>query len=97
MWKPFKFKFTCRLFRDHDYQLRREPAALFLECKRCGHRSHGWNLAERRVRRADSTLRLLMADSGEAARAVRSAGTHSDTWVPLKDAGELRLTFDRED
>jgi len=91
MWKPFK----CRLFREHDYQLRREPGALLLECKRCGHRSPGWNVSERRVRAADSPLRLLMAASGEAAaRAVGAADEPGlEIWGTSIDAGELRLTF----
>lgn len=94
MWKPFK----CRLFREHDYYLRREPAELFLECRRCGHRSPGWNLSERRVKRGDSPLRLFIAESGEAVRAVRAAdGAASEIWATLSDGEELRLTFARED
>ena len=94
MWKPFK----CRLFREHDYQVRREPGALFLECSRCGHRSPGWSVCERRVGHTDSPLRLLIAEAGETARAVRAAdGTGSELWVALRDAGEPRLTFGRED
>ena len=51
VWKPFR----CRLFGEHDYQLRREPRALLLECRRCGHRSQGWNLgAENLPRRVDA-------------------------------------------
>jgi hypothetical protein len=93
MWKPFK----CRLFRDHDYQLRRLPGALFLECKRCGHRTNGWNLSEKRVNRADIPLRLFIADSGEARRAVRAADRKPAIWPAVIDTRELRLTYGRED
>lgn len=94
MWKPFK----CRFFREHDYSLRREPAELFLECRRCGHRSPGWNLSQTRVKPTDSPLRLFIAESGEAAHAVRAAdGTGSEIWATLSNGEELRLTFARDD
>jgi hypothetical protein len=94
MWKSFK----CRFFRHHDYQLCREPGALFLECRRCGHRSHGWKLSETRVKRDDSPLRLFIAEPYEVVPAVRAGDrTGSAIWAPLMDAGELRLTFGRDD
>jgi hypothetical protein len=94
MWKPFK----CRLFREHDYQLLREPSALFLVCSRCGHRSRGWNLSDRRVNRSDNPLRLFMAEPVDAARAVCAPdGMGSEMWNGLTDAGELRLTLSQED
>jgi hypothetical protein len=94
MWKPFR----CRLFREHDYQVRREPGALCLECRRCGHRSRGWDLPERRVNRAGSALRLFIAENGEGLRAVRPPDmTGAEMWATWIEAGELRLTFGRED
>jgi hypothetical protein len=89
MWNPFK----CRLFRHHDYATRRRPGFIFLECRRCGHRSHGWVMDEMRVRREVSPLRLLMADSRQAAHAIRP--THADTprRAALDDMEALRLTF----
>ena len=94
MWKPFR----CRLFREHDYHVRREPGALCLECRRCGHRSRGWDLSERRVNRADSSLRLFIAENGEGRRAVRASdGLGTGMWGTLMDTGELRLTFGHEE
>jgi hypothetical protein len=92
MWK----RFMCRLFREHDYRVSREPGALFLECTRCGVRSRGWDLlVEKRVSRANSTLRLFFADSGSSAPAV-DREPEADIWAALLDAGELRLTFGPE-
>jgi hypothetical protein len=89
MWKPFK----CRLFGEHDYKVSSEPGALYLECRRCGRRSSGWQLlVERRVNRANSPLRLFLADSCDSARTVdEEAG--AEIWAALIDSGELRLTF----
>ena len=89
MWKPFK----CRLFRDHDYVMRRQPGFVFLECRRCGRRSHGWVLDELRVRRDTSPLRLLIADP-LAAQAIRPAhATDAARRVISADMASLRLTF----
>ena len=94
MWKPFK----CRPFREHDYQLRREPGALLLECKRCGRRSPGWHLSDKPVRGTENPLRLLIADSGAAARAVSAADEAGlEICGTSIDADELRLTFGHED
>ena len=94
MWKPFK----CRLFREHDYQLCREPGALYLACRRCGHRSPGWELSGLRVKRADSPLRLVIADAEEALRAVRGGDdAGAEMWATLMDSGELRLTLGQEE
>lgn len=99
MWKPFK----CRLFREHDYQLRREPRAMYLQCRRCGHRSSGWLLPQERLRRDENELRLFMADAdtnGDAVRVVAPAngngngngnGAHTGAMPP--DREEFRLTF----
>src|SRR5918992_632175 len=90
MWKPFK----CRLFRDHDYEMRRQPGVVFLECGRCGRRSHGWVLDEMRVRRETSPLRLLIAEPRQAAQAIRPA--HTTDVVQREtpaDMAALRLTF----
>jgi hypothetical protein len=92
MWKPFK----CRLFREHDYKVSSEPGALFLECRRCGLRSRGWQLqVERRLSRATSPLRLFFADSGESSRSI-DGDASDDVWGALVDVGELRLTFGPE-
>jgi hypothetical protein len=95
MWKPF----ICRLLRDHDYRLRREPTEIFLECERCGRRSPGWNLATQRVNRAASGLRLSIADpGGDPVRAVSAAkGIGSAMWARLSEAGEPRLRFSQKD
>jgi hypothetical protein len=90
MWKPFK----CRLFRDHDYVMRRQPGVMFLECRRCGHRSHGWVLDEMRVRRKTAPLRLLIAESRHAADAIRPAHTiDAVRRATSVDMAALRLTF----
>jgi len=95
MWKPFK----CRLFGEHDYHVCREPGLILLECTRCGHRSPGWNLSgSSSVRRVDSSLRLLLADADEVGRPVRSADAAvPGPWITRAGAGELRLTWGRED
>ena len=90
MWNPFK----CRLFRDHDYVMRRQPGAMFLECRRCGQRSHGWVLDEMRVRRPTNPLRLLIAEPRQAAQAIRSTHTTDAVQrVTSADMAALRLTF----
>lgn len=88
MWKPFK----CRLFREHDYKVCSEPGALYLECRRCGYRSSGWQLFERRVNRANSPLRLFLAESGEPTLAFEG-DADSEVWANSIESGELRLTF----
>lgn len=89
MWKPFK----CRLFREHDYKVCSEPGALYLECRRCGNRSSGWQLlVERRVNRANSPLRLFLADSG-APTLPFEGDADSEVWVNSIESDELRLTF----
>jgi hypothetical protein len=94
MWKPFK----CRLFGEHDYQLCREPGALYLECVRCGRRSHGWELSGLRVKRGDSALRMVIAEPGEGPWAVDDTdGRGPELWAPLMEAGELRLTLGEEE
>ena len=88
MWSPFK----CRLFRDHDYAVRRHPGVMFLECRRCGHKSSGWNLGELRVRRTGNSLRLRIAEPWEAAHAT-SLRPGADTLkrIPTTDSPRLRL------
>ena len=99
MWKPLK----CRLFRGHDYQLRREPGVLLLECRCCGHRSRGWDWSEARGKRADSSLRLLIAEPGDRVRAVRAVDRAGPETPPMRideaelGDGGLRLTFGQED
>jgi hypothetical protein len=90
MW-PFK----CRIFRDHDYVVRRAPDALFLECKRCGTRSIGWNLSGGRVRRG-SPLRLVIDESAIPFR-VDAAATHGAAISSvMAEVPEMRLRFSRE-
>ena len=85
----------CRFFSEHDYKVCTEPRAVFLECRRCGVRSRGWELMERRISRANSPLRLFLADSIESARTV-NAEAAAELWATLVDGGELRLTFGPE-
>ena len=96
MWKSFK----CRLFGEHDYLMRREPRTLFLECRRCGHRSSGWTLSAnhvKQVKRPDTRLRLFIAEPGDAGRAVRAVnGIGVHVGAMSKDPGTLRLTFARD-
>ena len=95
MWKPLE---NVHIFREHDYQLCREPGALYLECRRCEHRSPGWELSGLRVKRADGPLRLVIADAEEALRAVRDGDdTGAERWAALMDSGELRLTLGQEE
>ena len=93
MWKRLLY---C-LFRRgrHDYQLRREPDVLFLECIRCGYRSRGWNLSPSRVKRAGGPLRLVLAESFTAGDAVPALDRSSaPAWAPHSiPVGELRLTL----
>ena len=89
MWKAFK----CRLFREHDYKVSSEPAELYLECRRCGHRSSGWQLfVERRVSRASSSLRLFLADSAAPTLAFEG-DLGPEIWATSIESDELRLTF----
>jgi hypothetical protein len=91
MWKPFK----CRLFRDHDYDVRREPGALFLQCKRCGKRSDGWNLRRDGVNR-DSPLRLVFAESDGRLPATPASDEGAPGMSPvMADGPEIRLRFNR--
>ena len=92
MWIPFR----CRLFGEHDYQLRREPRALCLECRRCGHRSQGWNLPDQRLKRANNGLRLNIADPGYAIGPVRVVETPSGHSAGFMSSDSLRLTFAEE-
>lgn len=89
MWKPFK----CRLFRDHDYDTRRQPGVMFLECRRCGHRSHGWVLDEMRVRRQASPLRLLIAEPRHAQTIRPMDKAEAVQRVTSADMAVPRLTF----
>jgi len=82
MWKFFR----CRLFRGHDFQLRRDPGALFLQCTRCGQRSEGWQLPEPRMKRSREPLRLLLAETESAGHAIVCVAA-------LLAPGELRLTL----
>ena len=92
MWNPFK----CRLFRDHDYEFRRTPHELFLECRRCGHRSNGWTLPGARLKRANNELRLLMAEPGEGNGVVSAAnGNGTPIGVIRPHSEKPRLTFAR--
>lgn len=93
MWKPFR----CRLFREHDYDLRREPRALFLECRRCGHRSKGWNLSEPRTRRADVSLRLFIGEPGEATGNLRPMRITPELLASFESTDALRLTLAHDD
>ena len=103
MWKAIR----CRVFGEHDYQLRREPRALLLECQRCGHRSHGWNLAaEPRTqhlepqnlepRTATSEFRLFIAESGRANGGVRRIATRRSP-ARVMGSDSLRLTFGQDE
>ena len=90
MWKPFR----CRLFREHDYAIRRQPGEMFLECRRCGRRSRGWAMNDSRVRHATSPMRLRIAEPWEAAHAITlrdRVGIPPRT--PSSDAPPLRLTL----
>ena len=40
MWRSI----YCYLSGQHDYQVTRGPAAIFLCCRACGQRSSGWEL-----------------------------------------------------
>ena len=92
MRNPFK----CRFFRDHDYEMRREPGAVYLECRHCGRRSTGWSFDERRVKRIDSRQRIFMADSLDAVRELPAEdGADVVPSAALAQMGELRLTFGR--
>ena len=93
MWIPFR----CRLFGEHDYQLRREPRALCLECRRCGHRSRGWNLSEQRTKRADTGLRLLIADPNDPIGVVRPSRAPVESSASFVGSAALRLTFAEKD
>jgi hypothetical protein len=96
MWKPFK----CRIFRDHDYQLRTAARTMFLECRSCGHRSPGLTLPEERLKRSNHStysnhgLRLLMGEPRHGDGAVAATNV---TRMPLRlmstYSDELRLTF----
>jgi|WetSurMetagenome_2_1015567.scaffolds.fasta_scaffold812939_1 hypothetical protein len=35
---------NCVVLFRHQYGIRCEEGAIFLECTRCGHRSHGWDV-----------------------------------------------------
>ena len=92
MRNPFK----CRLFGHHDYEMRRAPGSVFLECRHCGRRSKGWNLDQRPVKHIDRRQRLFIADSLDSAHEV-SAGEGANVLPAgvLAHLGELRLTFGR--
>jgi|KBSSwiStaDraftv2_1062776.scaffolds.fasta_scaffold01412_18 hypothetical protein len=85
MWKFLK----CRLFRGHDFQLRRDPGALFLQCTHCGQRSEGWQLPEPRLKRSREPLRLLFAETESAAQSAHTIVCVAALLTP----GELRLTL----
>lgn len=90
MWKPFR----CRLFRDHDYAIRRRPGEMFLECRRCGRRSRGWVMNGSDMRRSGSSLRLRIAEPWEAAHAITlrdSVGAAER--VPSSDTPRLTLAL----
>jgi hypothetical protein len=50
----------------HNYLVRVEPGALFLQCSRCGRRSRGWSVSPHRVKRGGEPLRLVFAESIES-------------------------------
>jgi hypothetical protein len=84
MWRFVR----CRLLRGHDFQLRRDPGALYLQCTHCGQRSEGWQLPEPRLKRSREPLRLLFAETEIASR------SHPIVCVTtVLPPGELRLTF----
>jgi hypothetical protein len=43
---------TCYLSGNHDFQIAREPGAIFLRCNHCGSRSNGWELEHERTLQA---------------------------------------------
>ena len=91
MWKPFR----CRLFRDHDYAIRKRPGEMFLECRRCGRRSHGWVMNGSHMGHGESHLRLRIADPWEAVHAITlrdSVGAAER--VPSSDTPRLTLALD---
>jgi hypothetical protein len=87
---------VCFLVRrgGHDYQLRRAPDALFLECLRCGRRSRGWKVPHHRVLRPVEPLRLLLAELIESPNPLTpdrvSSASSDDGQV---QTGSLRLTL----
>src|SRR5215208_2321124 len=85
MWKFVR----CRLFRGHDFQMRRDPGALFLQCTHCGRRSEGWQLPEPRMKRSREPLRLLLAETESAVHAGHAIVCVAALLTP----GELRLTL----
>lgn len=85
MWKFVR----CRLLRGHDFQLRRDPGALYLQCTHCGRRSEGWQLPEPRMKRSSDPLRLLLADAESAVHTGHPIACVTRLFTP----GELRLTF----
>jgi hypothetical protein len=87
--------FTCRIFRDHDYEVRRAPDALFLQCRRCGTRSIGWNLRGGRVHRG-SPLRLVLDESADAFRVDAAANHGAAISSVVAEVPEMRLRFNRE-
>ncbi len=49
---------NCVVLFRHEYAIRCEDGAVFLRCARCGSRSRGWDVEERREpaeARADAT------------------------------------------
>jgi hypothetical protein len=93
MWE----RLICCVLRrgKHDYRLRRQPDALFLECARCGHRSRGWQWTLASRARASAQMRLLLAEPAAARHTVLAADrVGADSWIPhLVPPGELRLTL----
>ena len=91
-------RFACFVRREHDYRLRGRNGRVFLECKRCGVQSPGWEMgpSTRPVRDTPPPLRLLL-DESILPRLMPDARLPAVTGRPsrLQPAGsELRLFLD---
>ena len=96
-FRMLKYLVCCLARRGrHDYQLRRGPDTLFLECIRCGRRSRGWNVLPNRFKRAAEPLRLALAELTESVNPVLAAldKPGARAWVRRDmPVGTLRLTL----
>ena len=91
-------RFACLVRREHDYRLRGRNGRVFLECKRCGVQSPGWEMgpSARPVRDTPPPLRLLL-DESILPRLMPDARLPAVTGRPSRlqpASSELRLFLD---
>ena len=85
-------RLRCFLRHTHDYQLRRQPGRLFLECAHCGHCSPGWVVAKKPGPLPAEPFHVLFDDFSIARVSEERGHRIGRTHPPMP--GEFRLNLE---